>query len=266
MALAQIFGTPFVDLEPHIDPTPLAGLHEEICLALTHVTLGYTGGSHKSMGIVPPSLANEPYRDYGHVIRAMTRDQFVVFASLSDTPHLYDLDAKERGEFGEERTHPLSVRQMKWLETRFGVYFPWKAYYELVPNARWDEKSTGKGKHFTREAMLHFPRTVAFIRSLPFVEIGSCKLLGLSANDHGTVHRDGDPERERNLAHFVTFCPNGDKRLYLWDEEARSKTYAPSRIYWFNDSDYHGVEADPFFRYSIRVDGVFTPEFLKRVS
>jgi hypothetical protein len=34
-------------------------------------------------------------------------------------------------------------------------------------------------------------------------------------------------------------------------------------IYWFNDMDYHGVEPDPFFRYSVRVDGIFTPAFLK---
>lgn len=27
--------------------------------------------------------------------------------------------------------------------------------------------------------------------------------------------------------------------------------------------DYHGVHADPFFRYSIRVDGVYRPSFLK---
>ena len=28
------------------------------------------------------------------------------------------------------------------------------------------------------------------------------------------------------------------------------------------DMDYHGVEADPFFRYSIRVDGVFDSKWL----
>jgi hypothetical protein len=33
------------------------------------------------------------------------------------------------------------------------------------------------------------------------------------------------------------------------------------RVVWFNDHDYHGVLADPFFRYSVRVDGPFTPEF-----
>ena len=36
--------------------------------------------------------------------------------------------------------------------------------------------------------------------------------------------------------------------------------------YWFNDMDYHGVLADPFFRYSIRVDGVFEPAFARAIE
>ena len=36
-----------------------------------------------------------------------------------------------------------------------------------------------------------------------------------------------------------------------------------ARAYWFNDMDYHGVLADPFFRYSVRVDGVFAPGFVE---
>ena len=88
--------------------------------------------------------------------------------------------------------------------------------------------------------------------------------MGLEANDHGTVHRDGVPGREtRSVDHFITFCPRGDKRLFLWDEETQAEDRTcRGRAYWFNDSDYHGVDADPFFRYSIRVDGVFRPDFL----
>ena len=37
------------------------------------------------------------------------------------------------------------------------------------------------------------------------------------------------------------------------------------RAYWFNDQDDHGVDADPFFRYSIRVDGIFRDDFLARL-
>lgn len=37
-------------------------------------------------------------------------------------------------------------------------------------------------------------------------------------------------------------------------------------IYWFNDMDYHGVLPDPFFRYSVRVDGVFDPAFVRALE
>ncbi|HEY4121769.1 MAG TPA: hypothetical protein VGM56_28075, partial [Byssovorax sp.] len=86
------------------------------------------------------------------------------------------------------------------------------------------------------------------------------------AHDHGTAHRDGEPEEQRAPDHFITLCPAANKRLFLWDEGAREKTPVAGRAYWFNDFDYHGVDADPFFRYSIRVDGVFQPEFLERVE
>ena len=90
-------------------------------------------------------------------------------------------------------------------------------------------------------------------------------VMGLDANDHGTVHRDGVPEEKPDADHFITFVPGGKKRLFLWDEQVKTKTPVDARAYWFNDSDFHGVEADPFFRYSIRVDGIFSDEFLESV-
>jgi hypothetical protein len=48
---------------------------------------------------------------------------------------------------------------------------------------------------------------------------------------------------------------------------ARRSTEVPieAAIYWFNDMDWHGVHADPWFRYSVRVDGVFEPGFLEGI-
>jgi hypothetical protein len=56
------------------------------------------------------------------------------------------------------------------------------------------------------------------------------------------------------------------KRFYLCDREEAGRTVVKAPIYWFNDMDYHGVEPDPFFRYSIRVDGVFERSFLRRLE
>ena len=264
--LVGLFGRPFLNLEPYLDLTRLESLDDEICYALAQVPTSYTGGSHKAMGIVPPSMAADPYIDYGQVIRGFSEEEFATFISLAAEPQAYDPKRRHSYEFGEEREHPLTREQLLFLKFKHGVYFPWKVFYELIPGGYWSEKSTGKGKDFTREARLYFPRTVAFIQSLPFQELGRCTLMGLEANDHGTVHRDGEPEEQTAPDQFITVCPRGNKRLFLWDEEARRKTPVTGRAYWFNDFDYHGVEADPFFRYSLRVDGVFRPEFLERLQ
>ncbi len=262
--LDGIFGRAFVDLEPYVDLDELRALDDEISLGLTEVPVGYTGGSHKWMGIVPPSAEDDPYADYGQVIAGMSRAEFSRFVALSDTPEAFDPDRRAEYEFGEERPWPLSRRQMLYLEYRHGVYFPWKVYCELCPNLVWEDRAKATGKSFTDEARRVFPRTVSFVESLPFAHIGRCNLLGLQSNDHGTIHRDGEDETE--VGHFITLCPRGDKRLFLWDEAGRRALPVPGRAYWFDDRNYHGVAADPFFRYSIRVDGVFRPDFLARLE
>jgi hypothetical protein len=266
MALTGIFGKPFVDLEPVLDLSALPEVHDEICLALTQIPLDYTGGSHRSMGIVPPSRTDDALVDYGEVIRAMGDSEFRTFVSLADDPRSIDVARRDELEFGEERDHPLSRRQMLWLEIRHRVYFPWKAYVELIPNRYWSEKAESEGKDFTRRARAFFPKTIAFVRSLPFERVGRCNVMGLDTNDHGTLHRDGDPREQTRPDEFITLCPAPGKRLFLWDEEARAQTIVEGRAYWFNDHDYHGVLADPFFRYSVRIDGVFRDDFRERLA
>jgi hypothetical protein len=264
-SLRGIWGRPFIDLEPFVDLTRLAAVDEEIAYGLTQVEVGYTGGSHKWMEIVPPSLEDEPYVDYGQVIAGMSRDEFARLVSLADDPESFDLDRQKEYELGEERPFPLSHKQMLWLKYRHGVYFPWKVFYEMIPTRDWDHKSTGAGKAFTEEAEEHFPLLIELVQSLPFAEIGRCNIMGLEANDHGTVHHDRSHDEKVAADHFITLCPRGNKRLFLWDEEEGRKVEVKTRAYWFNDGDYHGVEADPFFRYSVRVDGFFRPEFLQHL-
>ena len=269
VALRGLFDAraPFVDLSPLLDLSALASLHDEVCLGLAQVPVDYTGGSHRSMGIVPTAHRAACLGDYGEAIRAMSDADFATLCSLHDGPEPLD-PARRRDiehDLGEEREHPLSRRQMLWLKYRFGVYFPWKVYVELVPNRWWGGKTESQGKSFTRQARAFFPQTVAWLEALPFSGIGRCTLMGVEANDHGTVHHDGDPAKPHPPDPFITVCPAGDKRLFLWDDAEQRKVPVTGRAYWFNDQDDHGVDADPWFRYSIRVDGVFREDFLARI-
>ena len=71
------------------------------------------------------------------------------------------------------------------------------------------------------------------------------------------------PGRALAVAQAISFSPRGNKRLYLTDPEGGSHTVVRAPIFWFNDMDYHGVLPDPFWRYSVRVDGVFDPAWVR---
>jgi Rieske 2Fe-2S family protein len=204
--------------------------------------------------------------DYGHVIARFSREEFLDFVSLAEDPDAFDPDRQREYTFGDETDHPLTPAQVRWLLYRHRVYFPWRDAYHLVENVRWEDKHSGAGKGFTAEARAHFPRTVAFIESLPFAEIGRCVIFGLEANDHAPLHRDSEPGEALSVAQSISFSPRGNKRFYLVDPEGGSRTIVRAPIYWFNDMDYHGVLPDPFWRYSIRVDGVFDPAWVRALQ
>jgi Rieske 2Fe-2S family protein len=210
-----------------------------------------------------------------HAIEALSRDEVAELVALADEPESgspLDL-ADPTLAFGDETDRPFSRAQMRFLEARYGVYFPWKVCYHLLENDRWEDKHSGAGKEFSAEARAVFPKTVAFVESLPLLEIGRVVIFGLLANDHAPAHRDSEPGKSLAIAQSISFEPSRGapgtegrhKRFYLTNSDNTTELDVESPIYWFNDMDWHGVHADPFFRYSVRVDGVYEPEFLERV-
>lgn len=263
--LCGIWGRPYIDLSSFIDTSSFAALDSEILCALPRVEASYTGGSLKWMGVTAPWVNADPYADYMHTIEQMTRDELVQFVSYGPEPEGWNPSAPAGHRFGDETENPLTREQMLYLKYRYGVYFPWKVCYHLLENDRWDDKHSGENKDFSDEARRMFPRTIAFIENLPFDEIGRCVLFGIEANDHAPAHRDSEPGKALTIAQSISFDPRGTKRFYVCDSKNEHKTIVEAPIYWFNDMDYHGVEAAPFFRYSIRVDGVFERDFIERV-
>ncbi len=256
--LVGLFGRPFLDLAGLVDASDLAAIDDEITVGLAHVETTRTGGTLKWMGVVAPFQMNDGYVDAMQAIEGMPKEELARFVALGDHPERVDLEAERR--FGDETDHPFSRAQVRFLEVRHRAYFPWKRCYHLLENDLWEDKHSGAGKEFGEEARRVFPRTVRFIESLPFVEIGRAVIFGLEANDHAPFHRDTEPGSALTVAQSISFDPRGDKRFVLADAE-ENVTAVDARVYWFNDMDYHGVLADPFFRYSVRVDGVFTPAF-----
>lgn len=264
MRLHGIFGRPFIDLSPLLDTSVFPALDREITLGLAGLSLGGTGATLKSMGVVAPWAMDDGRRDAMEAIRAMRGDELREFVALGDDP-----DARPDGgdlAFGDETDRPFTLAQQRLLELRHGVYFPWRDCFHFVENHRWEDKHSGEGKGFSDEALARFPQTCAFIAGLPFTEVGRAVLFGLAPHDHAPLHRDTEPGDALELAQSINFAPRAGKRFYLQNAPDAAPLVVDRPIYWFNDMDYHGVLADPFFRYSIRVDGVFDRAFAREVE
>ena len=258
-----IFGEAYADLSGVIDTSCFDALDREITLGLTRVETEGTGATLKWMGVVAPWAMDDGHRDAMEAIRAMTDEEFGDFVSLGDDPDAVDRSRRHEEDFGDETDRAFTRAQQRLLTLRHGVYFPWKCCYHLLANDRWDDKHSGDGKGFSDEALEVFPQTIAFVRSLPFTEIGRCVLFGIEAHDHAPLHRDTEPGQALAVAQSINFAPRAGKRFYLQNSPAMEPVVVDRPIYWFNDMDYHGVLADPFFRYSLHVDGVFDPAFVR---
>ena len=265
MKLHGIFGRPFVDMTPFVDVSRFAELDAEVSAGLARVELSFTGGSLQWMGVTAPWVREAGYVDYMSLIPELPRDEFAQFVALGEEAGGIDLEKRVEYTFGDETDRPLTLAQMRWLKMRHRVYFPWTCYH-LLENDRWDDKHSGEGKEFGEEARRVFPKTIAFIEELPFVEVGRVVIFGVEPHDHAPDHRDSEPGRALTVAQSMTLDFRGDKGLTLVDPSRSERVRVDTRAYWFNDMDYHGVPAAPFFRYSIRIDGVYERGFLERVE
>jgi Rieske 2Fe-2S family protein len=275
--LAGIFAKPYADLSDLIDTSCFDELHREITRGLATAETSYTGGTLKWMGVCAPWVLEDPYRDAMHAIQAMAPDEIAELVALGDAEDDAAIDPTDPAlTFGDETDRPFTKAQMLFLEQRHGVYFPWKVCYHLLENDRWEDKHSGDGKDFSDEARALFPKTVAFVESLPMLEMGRVVIFGLQPNDHAPAHRDSEPGKALAIAQSISFEPSRGaegasgtagrhKRFYVTSPDGSTEVPVDAPIYWFNDMDWHGVHADPWFRYSVRVDGVFQPDFLERI-
>ena len=124
-----------------------------------------------------------------------------------------------------------------------------------MPNLRWDERAERRRQGLHRRGAALVPAHGGVHRAAAVRADRALQPARPAVERPRDVHRDAEDEAE--VGHFITLCPRGDKRLFLWDEERQARVPVGGRAYWFDDRNYHGVAADPFFRYSIRVDGVF---------
>jgi hypothetical protein len=103
-----------------------------------------------------------------------------------------------------------------------------------------------------------------FIATLPFKATARMLVMYDELGRPVPAHRDHDSAE--TCHEFVWFRTNLRKPFYVLNHESGEKLYVDSYSAWFDTvNQHHGADAGEGLSFSIRVDGLFTDEFARRI-
>lgn len=166
-------------------------------------------------------------------------------------------------EVAEQSDNPQQA-MYKYAYFAMGSVIPWFFACYLKKN---DFSKKTKDLGGWTDNAKYFPKVVEYLNTLPFKEIGRVLFFTTYPNAGVAIHRDSVVAEHKD--HNINlFFDQGWRPSFIWNERTKEKTYLEkgARSYFFNNRDYHGVEAEPVFRYTLRVDGTFTDELCEELK
>ena len=151
----------------------------------------------------------------------------------------------------------------KYAYFAMGAIIPW--FFALYLK-KTDFKNKTQNIEEWEPAADNFPLLKEYIKTLPFKNIGRVLFFTTYPNAGVVTHRDSivSEHRDHNINLFFT----SSRPSFIWDEITNERTYLDksARSYFFNNRDYHGVDPEPVFRYTLRIDGTFTDELCEKLG
>lgn len=246
---------PIVCMDEYIDHSQDDLLHIECCKGLARQQFTVPGGMF--YGGVPPATQEE----FGG------SDSWDTM--LRELPK-YDPTGMHQQAIQELLSGPEDEEFKKSCVWRYAYYalgaiIPWFFVVYLKLN-NFATKTNDQNATWTNSAK-HFPNLVKYIETLPFESVGRVLFFTTYPNAPIATHRDSIVKEHKD--HNINlFFSGGDRKSYVFDPKTNERIYLPpgSRSYYFNNRDFHGVDPEPKFRYTLRVDGTFNAELREKLK
>lgn len=246
---------PIINMDQYIDHSQDNELHLECCKGLAKCNLVTPGGMLYG-GL--PSFEKERY-DNKDAWDTMLR-------------HIKDHDPTgvHRQAIEELLDGPEDIEYKKSCVWRYAYYaigaiIPW--FFVVYLKLGHFTTKTSADKSTWSISSKHFPKIIKYVESLPFESIGRILFFTTYPNAPIVTHRDSlvKEHKDHNINLFFT---GGDRQSYIYDPVNEEKIYLESgaRSYFFNNRDFHGVEAESRFRYTLRVDGTFNKDLQEKLK
>jgi hypothetical protein len=236
-----VSGKLFVEMEEYLETSNFIELHNEAIMGLSLIE---KFDHPYIMGEIPPELR----KNYGNMF---------LESEILDNLDQYDPDG-----FHYEKMKSLSVQQRRrYCYFAFGALSPWFGVCYLRYNNFLKKTSESALENEWHENAKYFPKLKEYVNSLKsslFSEVGRVLFFVSYPTVPTVVHRDFIQEPHRD--HSVNLFFNKGRPAFIYNELTQAKHYLDPacRAYFFNNRDYHGVDAENEMRYTLRIDGTFT--------
>lgn len=251
-----INGTPWFNLDHLIDVEGWKKLHPEICKGLVL-------SKHKKEGNLYVCAGAETSPHYG--FRKFIHYAIEEYNALP-IDHPIKVTGESLGGLNGNRDQFI-----QYLKLSLGAYDPYQFIFLKTEAGGWETRFEEKA--WTPDVE-YFPNLKLWLENLVtegvFTHLGRIIFFKQEHDGVPGIHRDiyeGDAKSyppHRN--EFIHLTPDHNKGLLLWNSTTGEKNYITSRASWFNDSDWHSASPSPVQTYSLRVDGVFTEQFRKKLG
>jgi hypothetical protein len=242
---------PYIDLDPHIDLGGFKSLHYKICKGLV------LSKNKKEGNLVKPGGFDNAYKlNFKPFFQAIEE-----YNSLPET-HEIRILGKEIGEYKNRDQFML------FLKLVLGAYDPYQFIFLKNDDnwsTRFDEKNWTSDSEF-------FPELKIWLENLKgsvFEHLGRIIFFKAEHDCLSPLHRDlilpNENDYFNHRHEFIHIRPNLDKPFYIWDGIDKLIPIL-SHASFFNDQDWHSGGRVNIQTYSLRIDGVFTDAFRKKIG
>jgi hypothetical protein len=230
----------FIDFDQYLDTSNYESLHKEIIYGLSVIDQNEMRWA-KFVGNMPE----------GHYPDSLVEDQYLTESviSIEEENIIKDMTTQQR---------------RKYLYFSKNIIKPW-AFTVYLREGHFHKKTHQHSVDWQPVAD-YFPLVKEFIKTLPFESIGRVLLFCTDAYRDVPVHRDHLPQTHYD--HNINFFFNKGRKTFIYDPNTKEKFYLDDkcRSYFFNNRDFHGVDSEPTFRYTLRVDGTFNKDIIKKIN
>ena len=101
-------------------------------------------------------------------------------------------------------------------------------------------------------------------RQAIFSEIGRVVTFLNPEGNYTPIHRDYPVKSQKDQFLWIRF--NKQKDFFVYDADTEEKHFTEGYISTFDNHQWHGGEPGEVMGFSLRIDGVFSPEFLEKTG